>query len=578
MTSTTVSRRRGVNTSVAVKAPCRVATTANITLYGEQTIDGVAAVADDRVLVANQTDTTENGIYYVDTGTWTRAEDFDGASDVVEGTLVYVNNGTAGSGWYRVSTTGTITPGTSNITFVSGVVIFQGVVSNADATAITITSDEEVLIGTSNTPSNSNSVTPIAVFSGPDVQGAQQIIRHTTVGSGGAILMLSATRGTDANSYTVLQDGDGIGSLIFSGTDGDEHYVAATIAAVVNGTPSNGSVPCDLKFLIASSEYMRLTSSGDLGIGTSSPDGKLHIHTATAGSVTADSAADDCVVENSGDGGLSILTPNANIGSIFFGSPSDADGGQIRYSPTSNYMSFATGGSEKARINTSGFALFGKTSADLAIEGVEIRGSLGYLAATCDAATAGYFNRLTNDGNLLEFSQANTLEGAISVSGTTITYGSFCGGHWSQLTDNSNPDIPKGTVVSTIDEMCYWEREETTINEEGEEVSTGKIIVEDNDQLVKFKVSDTIKDKRVYGIFSNWDEDGDANIHALGATVVRVTGPCVGGDLLESNGDGTASVQDDDLIHSYTLGKVTFGVPDAGGTDVNLVPVVLYAG
>src|SRR4051794_5043596 len=82
--------------NLAIKTPVRFATTANITLSGEQTIDGVAVVANDRVLVKNQTDATQNGIYLASTGNWTRATDFDSAREAVKGTLVYVNEGTVG--------------------------------------------------------------------------------------------------------------------------------------------------------------------------------------------------------------------------------------------------------------------------------------------------------------------------------------------------------------------------------------------------------------------------------------------------------------------------------------------------
>ena len=56
---------------------------------------------------------------------------------------------------------------------------------------------------------------------------------------------------------------------------------------------------------------------------------------------------------------------------------------------------------------------------------------------------------------------------------------------------------------------------------------------------------------------------------------VRVTGACEGGDLLESNGDGTAKVQSDDIVRSKTLGKVTIG---NSSTEVKLVSCVLYCG
>lgn len=98
-------RLSGVQTSVAIKAPVKAATTANITLSGTQTIDGVALVSGDRVLVKDQSTASENGVYVVATGAWTRALDFNGNSDVAEGTLVSVTSGSTSAGLlYRLST------------------------------------------------------------------------------------------------------------------------------------------------------------------------------------------------------------------------------------------------------------------------------------------------------------------------------------------------------------------------------------------------------------------------------------------------------------------------------------------
>src|SRR5690349_25077436 len=89
----TTDRLDGVNEGIAAKAPVRVATTANITLAAEQSIDSVSVVEGDRVLVKNQTDATENGIYVVSSGVWDRALDFDGNRDIVKGSKVFVNEG-----------------------------------------------------------------------------------------------------------------------------------------------------------------------------------------------------------------------------------------------------------------------------------------------------------------------------------------------------------------------------------------------------------------------------------------------------------------------------------------------------
>lgn len=86
---------------LVVKSAVRVATTANITLSGTQTIDGIALSANDRVLVKNQSTASENGIYIVNAGAWTRATDADTTGELGGGTFVFVQSGTANdnSGW-----------------------------------------------------------------------------------------------------------------------------------------------------------------------------------------------------------------------------------------------------------------------------------------------------------------------------------------------------------------------------------------------------------------------------------------------------------------------------------------------
>lgn len=125
MTSTFNERVDGVTASIAIKAPVKLATTENITLSGEQTIDGVSASAGtpgvtlpDRVLVKDQDDATENGIYDVSETAWTRAKDFNGTRDCTYSTTVRVSYGTtnANSVW-RYSGDSPVSFGSSSITF-----------------------------------------------------------------------------------------------------------------------------------------------------------------------------------------------------------------------------------------------------------------------------------------------------------------------------------------------------------------------------------------------------------------------------------------------------------------------------
>lgn len=115
---TTTDRRYGVAEGLAVKAPCRIATTesTNISLTGLQTIGGVTLADGDRVLVWGQTDATENGIYNASSGNWSRAADFDGVRDVVQGTRVLVAAGTYADQEFYLTTANPVI-GTSNLTF-----------------------------------------------------------------------------------------------------------------------------------------------------------------------------------------------------------------------------------------------------------------------------------------------------------------------------------------------------------------------------------------------------------------------------------------------------------------------------
>lgn len=99
------------------KDPVRVATTANITLSGVQTIDGVAVVASDRVLVKNQTTAMQNGLYLAASGAWTRTTDFDAASEVV-GASAFVSEGaTLGNSVWVMTTDAPVVIGTTPLTF-----------------------------------------------------------------------------------------------------------------------------------------------------------------------------------------------------------------------------------------------------------------------------------------------------------------------------------------------------------------------------------------------------------------------------------------------------------------------------
>lgn len=120
----------GLSSSVAVKGPCACATTGNVVLSGEQTIDGVHTAAS-RVLVKSQTDTRENGIYLTSTGVWRRTRDFSRNDDVVDGTLIVVIGGATNIGIWGVDITGDMNFDTTSIAFANLVTLTGGVTLGA---------------------------------------------------------------------------------------------------------------------------------------------------------------------------------------------------------------------------------------------------------------------------------------------------------------------------------------------------------------------------------------------------------------------------------------------------------------
>jgi phage-related tail fiber protein len=124
----------GASTQQDAKASVRAVATANITLSGAQTVDGVALVAGDRVLVAGQTTASQNGIYVVGTP-WVRADDADAAAEVTAGLMVPVAEGsTYADTLWQLTTNDPISVGSSALAFslIAGVNLAAQVAAKAN--------------------------------------------------------------------------------------------------------------------------------------------------------------------------------------------------------------------------------------------------------------------------------------------------------------------------------------------------------------------------------------------------------------------------------------------------------------
>jgi len=200
---------------------------------------------------------------------------------------------------------------------------------------------------------------------------------HNITGSANAILGYAAGYGVSNNSfssstimgyqagYSLTTGNDNIllgfqaGNSITTGHDNiiigyNEDTPSATTSSHLN---IGGAIYGDL-------------STGNVGIGTTSPDGTLHVFDASAGLVTAHVNANAGIFEDGSSNGISILSPDTSTGTIFFGSPSSNRGAEITWENSVNRMSIGprnTGASLRLYSGNAVVSMFLKSDGNVGI-------------------------------------------------------------------------------------------------------------------------------------------------------------------------------------------------------------------
>jgi len=382
-----------------------------------------------------------------------------------------------------------------------------------------------VLVGTSTARTTffNDSIAPKVQIEGYDEATSSLSIYSNENNSNGSYLFLGKGRGGSVGSATQVSNGDRLGSLQFSGLDQQAHVMcAAEICAEVDGTPagSGEDMPGRLMFFTMPD-----------GSGTTIPTERMRI--TSGGNIFAAGNTD----QNWSTNGFSVIT-------------------------------------------NEGFAFTKSTNS-----------TFGGICILKRASAVG-------DGNLIEFLNASGQQGTISISGSTVQLNGAHLARWSQLLDGGREEILRGTVLTNLDEMCEWayDAEPEVLWAEGDELPEGVSVgdvktpakaagTEDNEQLNRMKVSDAEGDPNVAGVFVAWDDDDDTYTDDFycamtGDFVIRIAqGVTVErGDLLMSAGDGTAKPQDDDIIRSKTIAKVTSThVSETYADGSYCVPCVLMA-
>ena len=303
-----------------VKAAVIAATTANITLSGAQTIDGIAIVAGDRVLVKNQTAPAENGIYVAAAGAWARSTDMDVWAEF-PGAFTFVTTGTdyADTGWVCTSDAGG-TLGTTAVTWsqFSGAgqytagegLDLTGVVFsvNVDEVTTTITGDAVVV------KASAQFVTPdIGAATGTSLSATGTVTADDTI-TGGNI----ATSGTVSSTGTAT-----VGNVATGGT------ISSTGTATAGNLVTGGTLS-----VTGTATVGNVDTAGTISATSSITGGSV----ATGGTV---SATGTITGGNIATGGTVSSTGTATLGNV-------ATGGTVSATGTITGGNVATGGTVSA--------------------------------------------------------------------------------------------------------------------------------------------------------------------------------------------------------------------------------------
>jgi hypothetical protein len=181
------------------------------------------------------------------------------------------------------------------------------------------------------------------------------------------VLYFAKSRSATVGTNTIAQNGDEVGVIGFYAADGANYVPAANILVAVDGTPGTNDMPGRLTFSTtadgasASTERLRITSSGNVGIGTTAVDAPLHVAAANGAPLikgVASTGTNACYMQlGNTAGGVIVGRDNSTGGILGGGAYATHLWAQGAYP-----LVFSTNSTQRAQIDSSGRLLVGTSS------------------------------------------------------------------------------------------------------------------------------------------------------------------------------------------------------------------------
>jgi len=202
----------GVAEGLKIKESARAASVGdNLTLSGEQTVDGVALVATDIILVMNQTTGSQNGLYVVAAGAWSRTDDLAVGADA-SGAFAFVEEGTINSdrGFVCTNNKGSDVVGTDDLTFTQ----FSGAGQITAGDGLTKTGDTINAVGGDGITANANDLAVALHVTNPGLEIDTATLRVKADGAHGIVRGASGVELEIEASKGLAVDADGLKTVI----------------------------------------------------------------------------------------------------------------------------------------------------------------------------------------------------------------------------------------------------------------------------------------------------------------------------------------------------------------------------